>query len=117
MEILFSGGEYEKVETVDSTFISQTATNEIAVFLFKDLNDNDTDSFTVTWTGQSSYPTTSIPIKLEIYNTFTSSWEEIDSDNGTAANESITLTYNMIDDVYKYYDGSYWVTCRVSQGI
>ena len=99
----------------DNTYVYQTATDEYAIFVWKDKNDNNTDTIKVTYTGKSNIATSTQFIYLEIYNQNSSTWEQLDIDNTTIAGTEFTLTGNIVTNVSNYYDANYWIICRVYQ--
>lgn len=115
LENLFTWTEYQNVATNDGTRVAQTATNEYAEFLFKNKNDNTTDSIQVTWDGQSDLAPSSSTVYLQIYNRTTEEWETKDSDNSSAVNTDFELTSTITANLNNYYDVSGWVACRVYQ--
>ena len=115
LENAFTWTEYQNVATNDGTRVAQTATNEYAEFLFKNKNDNTTDSIQVTWDGQSDLAPSSSTVYLQIYNRTTEEWETKDSDNSSAVNTDFELTSTITANLNNYYDVSGWVACRVYQ--
>ncbi len=95
--------------------VNWDTTNEYAEFLFKNKNDNTTDSIQVTWDGQSDVAPSSSTVYLQIYNRTTEEWETKDSDNSSAVNTDFELTSTITANLNNYYDVSGWVACRVYQ--
>jgi len=99
----------------DDLYISQTATDEYAIFIWKDRNSNNTDTIKVTYKGKSSLAASTQAIYLEIYNQDGTIWEQLDVDNTTAVDTEFTLTGNIVINVENYYDTDNWIVCRVYQ--
>jgi hypothetical protein len=113
-ENAFTPQEYNDVELDDDNFVDQGATDEFAVFLFKDKN-TEQDTINVSWIGKSTLaPSTSI-VKLQIYNRNSTTWEDLDSDNATAADTEFTLTGTKSASLGDYFDASFWIACRIWQ--
>lgn len=112
---LFTSAEYTGVATADSSFVTQTATDQYSVFEFKNKGNASTDNIVVTWIGQSNIAPTTSPVYLQIYNRNSSTWETLDSNNSALANTNFPLTGSKTSSLSNYYDGSNWVSCRVYQ--
>lgn len=117
LENLFTEQEYEDVSAKDNVYVAQTAVfDENAVFLFKNKNDNTTDSIQVTWDGKSEMPPFfDSTVYLQVYNRTTEEWETKDSDNSSAADTNFELTATITTNLNDYYDVDGWVSCRVYQ--
>ena len=115
MENVFGAKNYEDVASDNATRVAQTATNEYAVFLFKKQHINNTDTFTVAWNGQTDYAPSSSTVYLQVYNRVGATWDEIDSDSTTGVNTDFDLTGSITSNLGNYYDGSFWIACRVYQ--
>lgn len=115
LENLFTAQQYLDVDADDNVFVDQTATDEYAIFLFKDKNTNDTFTITPTWKGKSSIDCSQSPALLQIFNRTSGLWETIDTDNTTTAGTEFTLTASVITNLDDYYDETFWVACRVYQ--
>ena len=115
MENLFTVQEYEDVAIDDNIYVDQDANNEFAVFLFKNKNDNNVDNIIPTWKGKSDIAPSDSIAKLQIYNRNSTAWEDLDNDNITAADTEFILTGSQTTNLSNYYDGSYWVACRIYQ--
>lgn len=99
----------------DDIYVEQTANGEYAIFEWKNQNNNDTDVIIVSWKGKSSRATSTSVAYLQIYNQTSDVWEELDSDNATAADTEFTLSGTQSTNLSDYYDASNWVACRVYQ--
>lgn len=99
----------------DDDAVDQAATDEYAIFQFKDVHTNDNSKIDIRWHGWSNRSTADSPVLLQIYNYDTTTWDTVDTENTAIANEHFDLTANLITDTAKYFDGSYVVTCRVYQ--
>jgi len=115
LETVFTCPEYEDVLVDDNVYVSQSASNEYVIFLWKGKNDNNTDNISITCISKTSLAPSSSTVYLQIYNQNGSVWETKDSDNTTAADTEFPLTSTISVDVSDYYDGSNWVTWRVYQ--
>jgi len=115
LENLFTAQEYLDVATDDATRVSQTATDENAIFLFKDQNDNNTDQIDVSWNGQSDLAPSQSPVYLQVYNRTTTSWETVDTDDASNADTDFDLTATISIGLNNYYDVSNWVSYRIYQ--
>lgn len=113
LENTFTSGEYTQVESDDADRVAQTATDEHAIFLFKDKAAGES-SMNVTWNGQSDLAPSESTVHLEVYNQNSTDWESLDTDSATAANTDFDLT-GSIPDLTNYKDGSDFVACRVYQ--
>lgn len=111
----FTPTEYGYVASTDGIYANQTATNEYAFFQFKNKNVNNTDPITVIWIGQSSVAPSASTVALQIYNRNSGLWETLDTESVIGANASFVLTGTQSTSLSDYYDGSYWVSCRVYQ--
>jgi len=117
LETLFISTEYTKVSTSDNQYVDQEG-NFYWMFEFKDKNTNNTDKIKVNWEGQSDLAPSTSTVYLQIYNQTDGIWENIDSDNATAANTDFTLSgsqFAQVDKYYKKIGNYYWVSCRVYQ--
>lgn len=113
--------------------VTQCATDEYTIFLFKKQNVNNTDAIAITWDGQTDLAPASSTVYLQIFNRVSGAWETKDQmpftydfaadydessefyDGVQAANVDFTLTATISADVGNYYDGSNWVSWRVYQ--
>lgn len=66
------------------------------------------------WIGQSNEATSFAAVHLQIYNRNSTSWEDLDSNNTTAAATDITLNGN-VADLTNYKDTHGLIACRVYQ--
>lgn len=97
----------------DATRVSQVGSdNYYAIHQFKDYAG--TGDFTVTWNGQSSLAPSVSPVYLEIYNTDTTTWDSVASNDVADADTDFTLT-NTPATPSDYKDLNNIVTCRVYQ--
>ena len=103
------------MENDDGVRVAQTATDEHAIFLFKDKNDNATDGISVTWNGQTDLAPSSSTVYLQIYNRDSTAWENLDSDSTTGVDTDFDLTGSVSENLDDYYDANNWVACRVYQ--
>lgn len=113
LETEYDMNDIGNVETADNVRVAQTGTNQYMIHQFK--NDiGGASACNVTWEGQTTWPPSSNPVTLQIYNRNTTSWETIDSDNTTAEDTDFQLTAN-IPDTTDYVDGNGFISCRIYQ--
>jgi len=115
LETAFLCVDYPKVASDDDIYMEQTADGEYAMFEWKNQSDNNTSIIIIQWKGKSSRATTDSIAYLQIYNQTDNQWEILDLDNMTAADTEFTLSGSQSTNLSEYYDGSYWVVCRVYQ--
>ena len=115
LETPFTCPEYQYVAADDADYVEQCATDEFAEFLWKNQNTSSDDEIDVIWKGESDLAPSSSAIYLQIYNTTSSGWETLDSDNTTGASIETTLSGSIVSTVEDYYDTGNWVSCRVYQ--
>jgi len=116
LETAYSSQEYLDVRTEDGVRVSQCATNEFAVHLYKNQNSNSTDAFTLTWIGLTGRaPSAANPVYLQVYNQNSSTWEIIDSDNSSPADINFTLSGAISINIPDYYIVGNWISARVYQ--
>lgn len=115
LETEFNEAAYTNIEDDDNVYVTQSASDEYPIFLWKDRNTNSTDAITVSCTLKSNCATTEQTAYLQIYNRTTGSWETLDSDSVTARDTEFTLSGTQSTDLSDYYDGDNWISCRVYQ--
>lgn len=114
---IFSEQDYTAVGTDNDTYVDLEGTEQYFEFLFKEPNDNSTDSFRITWKGKSSVAPSSYPVYLQIYNRTTASWTTLTSNNSASANTKLTLTSDILTSMSDYYDANHVISARVYQDI
>jgi hypothetical protein len=112
---IFTAAEYAEVLAEDSVFADQAATDQYAIFQFKNRGNNSSDDINVSWTGKSSIAPSTSTVVLQIYNRTSGLWETLDSNNSASANTPFTLSGSKVSSLSSYYDGNNWVSCRVYQ--
>jgi len=115
LENIYTYQEYEDVSVSDDTRVSQSATDENAVHLYKKQNSNNTDQIDILWEGQTDIAPSLSAVYLQIYNRTLTEWETIDSDNISNADTDFELTGSITASLSDYYDESNWVAVRVYQ--
>ena len=115
LENTYGAHDYENIAVDDGVRVTQCATDEYTLHLFKDKHTNSIDGITVTWNGQSDLAPSSSTVYLQIYNKISGIWETLDSDNVTAADTDFNLTGARLTNLNNYYDASNWIACRVYQ--
>jgi len=114
LENIFIPAEYDQVAVDDGDRVVQEATGEYSVFLFRDRHSSQED-IKRTWNGQSDRSAGDSIIYLQIFNRNTELWETIDSDNISPAGTDFNLEMNITTGLDDYYDGDFWVACRIYQ--
>ena len=114
LENAFTSQDYSDVLTDDETRISQSATGEYAIFLFKNKNDSQ-ENITLNWNGQSDRSPSDSAVYLQIYNRNSTTWENLDSDDTTGANTDFDLTGTQSANLNNYFDDDFWISWRVYQ--
>jgi hypothetical protein len=125
MENIFDSNGYLNVETVDGDTESQTATDQYAIFLFKDGHASNSGSRIPTFTGQTTLACSDSPVVLQVYNYNSATWETLDSDSVSPASSNFSLTANVATNQTNYHtavkpdagcdDGLYWTAFRIYQ--
>jgi len=115
LSIDFGGSDYVKVRYQDNITVSQTASNQYAVFLFKDQNASSDYEIHIRCRVKSSLAPLIRDVILQIYNRDSSAWETLDSNNTSGADTYFILTGDIITHVSKYYDANNWIACRLYQ--
>ena len=115
LETAFTCPEYQYVGVDDSDYAVQCATNEYAMFLWKNKNSDSSSDIYVTWKGQSNLDTSTSTMYLQIYNTTTSGWETLASNNTTSPDTEFTLSGSVTSNVSNYYAVDNWINCRIYQ--
>lgn len=113
LETGFSAGDYSDVDTKNDTYVEQSATDQYAIFQFKDFA-GASDNCMLEWEGQTNMAPILSTVYLQIYNRNTSSWETVDSDNSSPVNTDFILSAS-IPDLTDYKDGSNVISCRIYQ--
>jgi hypothetical protein len=113
---IFSEQEYTDVGTDNDTYVDLEGTEQYFEFLFKEPNDNSTDSFRITWKGKSSLAPSSSTVYLQVYNRTLSQWETLDSDNSVLLILSLSRR-DAINRFEQFYDANYVITVRVYQDV
>ena len=113
----FSEQEYIYVGTDDDNYVDLQGTAQYMKFLFKELNENESNEqkFTITWRGKSSLAPSSATVYLQVYNRTSGLWETLDSDSSSPANTKFTLEGSRATNLSDYYDEHYVISVRVYQ--
>ena len=107
--------EYSDVATENDVYVAQEGTSEYLVIQFKNQFDDNTGSINIICKARSDLAPMSAPVYLQIYNRTSGLWETIDTDNSSSADTKFTLSAAVSTGLSNYYDGSYWVACRIYQ--
>jgi len=113
---LFSGQDYSDVSSDDGVRVDQAGDIVPAVFVFKDKFVTE-GNISVTWNGQSSLAPSDVAVKLQIYNHTDLQWDDVDEENGVAADTDFNLSGDITIDLDKYFDENSWTTFRVYQAV
>jgi hypothetical protein len=115
----FSEQDYTDVGTDNDTYVDLQGTAQYMKFLFKEVNDNETNEqkFDITWKGKSSLAPSSATVYLQVYNRTDEVWENLDSDNSSSSDTKFTLSGTQSTDLSDYYDENYLISCRVYQQV
>ena len=113
LETVYSSSDITDVGIHNSSFVNQTGTTQFMIHQYKKDAGSNTRC-TVTSILQTDLLPSSSTVYLQIYNRDSTSWETIDSDNTSAINTDITLTY-YISDLTNYKDGSNIIAIRLYQ--
>ncbi len=114
LETSFTSQDYTDVEVDDEIKVSQSASGEYAIFLFKNKNDSQ-ENITLNWNGQSDRAPSASTVYLQIYNKNSTTWENLDSDNTTGANTDFDLNGTQSANLSNYFDADFWISWRVYQ--
>jgi carbohydrate-selective porin OprB len=109
---MYSAGEISDVATENGVYVDQETSGEYAIHEFKDFITSN-GGVVFEWRGKSSTAPSVSVVKLQIYNYDSDAWEDVDSDNTTAADTNFSLQGD-IADATNYRLGDV-VTCRVWQ--
>lgn len=112
----YDGTDKTNVGTDDGTRVSLAGTG-VLLHLYKYRHSNNTDAITLNWNGQSETAPSSKTVRLQIYNFNTPGWEDVDTDNATAANTDFDLTGTISTNIDRYYDDNNYVYARVYQSL
>ena len=103
------------MKTDNDVFVDQTATDEYAVFQFKNQGPDSITKPTATCKVKSDLAPSSSTVYLQVYNVNTTVWETIDSDSVTGADVEFTLTAILETNLTDYHDVDFWYSFRVYQ--
>jgi hypothetical protein len=113
---LYSDAEIIDTEAVDNVRVNlEGAEAEYAVHQFRHLFDNATSNIYISVTLQTDIDPSVSPVRLQLYNFNTASWETFDTDATTAINTNITLNADVTTNPGYYRNGLNWVYSRVYQ--
>ena len=115
LETDYSDQDYDDVSEDDATRVAVEAEgdSEYVIHQFKDYVGAETVA-TVKWNGQSNLAPSASIVRLQIYNYNTTTWDNLDSDNGTDADNDFDLEGNSIN-LTNYKSPGLFITCRVWQ--
>lgn len=105
MATLFTQTDYDNAATDDASRAEETGSDYV-IHLFKYDNANNTDNITIDWNGQCADAPSASTVYLQIWNSNSSSWETLDSDNTTGANTDFDLSGSITSSQSNYYTGS-----------
>lgn len=101
------------MDTKNDVRVGQTATSQYAIHEFKDYAS--AGPFTLEWEGQSNLAPSSSKVVLQIYNFNGNIWEDVDEENGVAADTDFVLTGTISVDLDHYKSANNVISCRVYQ--
>ena len=110
---IYSAGDITDVATSNDIRVSQSASSQYAVHLFKDYIGAE-DNINIQWEGQTNLDPASSTVYLQIYNRNTTTWETIDSDNTSSIDIDFILTADVLG-LTNYKDGNTVISWRVYQ--
>ena len=114
----FTGTDFNNVAVDDSSYSTEQVTSpNFSIFEFKNRNTDNVDQIVVNWKGKTDLDPAHSPVYLQIYNYNSSSWETLTFNNSATVGTDFTLASTKTNSLSNYYDGSFWVTCRVYQEI
>jgi len=113
LETGYTAGDVTDVSTKNDVRVSQSAIGEYTIHQFKDFVGAAV-SCTLEWEGQTSLAPSSSKVYLQIYNHVTTTWDEVDTDDFSAADTDFTLT-GVVANLTPYKDASNIISCRVYQ--
>jgi hypothetical protein len=111
LETTYSSGEITNVSSSNDTRVSQTATGEYAIHMFKVYTE--LSSATVTCEVQTDFSPATSNVLLQVYNYDTPGWETLDTYSTDTTGTDFTLSGNVADTT-NYLNGGV-MTCRVYQ--
>jgi hypothetical protein len=115
LEVPFICEDYTIVALNDNRYVPQVATDEYAMFLFKNQHDSNNHIIKATCIAKSDKAPFESTVYLQIYNHHSGLWETMDSNGSKSANIEFTLIGYVNSNLSDYYDGSNWVSWRVYQ--
>lgn len=114
----YTSQEETDVGTSDDTRVDQDAeTTGYIIHQYKNQHSNNSDSFSITWEGQTTIPPTSATVYLQVYNQNSTTWETLDSDNSTGEDTDFTLAGSITSSQSNYYATGNVVSVRVYQQV
>lgn len=113
LETNYSAQDYLDVNASDDVRVGQSGTSQFLIHQYKDFTGGASTA-NLHWEGQGTQAASTSPIYLQVYNTDTTSWETIDSNNTAAANTDFELSYTLAD-LTNYRDAQGITTSRVWQ--
>ena len=99
--------------TKNDVRVSQSATAEYAIHLYKDFVGANSKA-NLEWEGQTNCAPAFSTVFLQIYNRDTTAWVTVDSDNVSPVDTDFSLTA-AIPDLTDYKDGGQDISCRIYQ--
>jgi hypothetical protein len=115
METPFVISDYSGVAADDNVYVLQTALGQHGIFRFDNYNINATDPISATCKLKSTLAPSASVVKLQILNRNTPAWEDLDTDNATAADTEFTLEGTQSSNLSYYYGDENRVSFRVYQ--
>jgi len=112
LETNYSSSDYADVASNNEVRVAMAAAQAYAIHQFKDFVGSATYT-SVEWEGRSSLAPSASTVYLQIYNHTHLTWDTIDYDDASNADEDFTLTA-FVADLTEYVQDS-MISCRVYQ--
>jgi hypothetical protein len=114
LENIYTAGEVTQVGSDDADRVSQSAIVQYAIHQYKN-NVGTATRWSLRWNGQSSMAPSTSKVVLQIYDRDGTTWEDLDEENGVAANTDFDLTATISSNAEHYKDANNIICCRVYQ--
>jgi len=118
LENAFTCQKYFDTKTDNNIYVQQCALNypdPYSIFLVKKKNTDAKDIINIQLKVKTTIAASTSTVYLQIYNVNSGNWETLNSDSVAPANTEFNLTGKQDINLSDYYDGSFWVSCRLYQ--
>jgi hypothetical protein len=112
---LASVSDYTKYDDDDNIYVNRPATDNYSIVYFNNRGEQSDDIITNEWKGKSSIATSTSIAKLDIWNHYERRWDNVDTDNATAAGTEFILGTTITDRPEPYIGSNLWSNARVWQ--